>query len=203
MPTEIDQLRAIANAARDIDRNSKSKANSEAFDALGVALVAYNGAPLAFRGPLNPTAPIYPHAVPAGWSIAETSTEDSAPDPIKHNVHTLGVALAVGVVLSRRVVAQWSQGDLAGAVNALEEWADETESRFPALDFSDDAEDPDDIDSDRYAIAVIARGKGGDLFAVSDKGATLVERYTTREAAKAAIAEYMVQDAADHRDHHG
>jgi hypothetical protein len=57
---------------------------------------------------------------------------------------TPGAALELGVVLARRVVENWAQGDLAGAVNALEEWADEVEGDFPDLDFSDDDEGDDD-----------------------------------------------------------
>jgi hypothetical protein len=50
-------------------------------------------------------------------------------------------ALELGVILARAVVASWERGDLAGAVNALDGWADEVADDFPDLDFSDDEED--------------------------------------------------------------
>lgn len=54
-----------------------------------------------------------------------------------------GAMLETGVVLVRRALAAWQSGDLAGAVNALDEWADEVESNFPALDYADDDESDD------------------------------------------------------------
>jgi hypothetical protein len=69
-------------------------------------------------------------------------------------------ALELGVVLARRVVANWSAGDLAAAVNALEEWADEVADDFPALDFADDDEESDDDDD---ADSPYCTGCGADL----------------------------------------
>lgn len=51
---------------------------------------------------------------------------------------SLKIAVEAGVVRARRVVAAWESGDLAGAINALEEWADDTVEAFPGLDYSDD-----------------------------------------------------------------
>lgn len=50
-------------------------------------------------------------------------------------------ALACGVMLARRVLNNWESGDLAGAVNALREWADDVESDFPDLDYSDEMDE--------------------------------------------------------------
>lgn len=48
-----------------------------------------------------------------------------------------GATLETGVVLARRAIAAWSGGDLAGALNALEAWADEVQAEFPGLDYDD------------------------------------------------------------------
>lgn len=40
---------------------SKSKAAITAWQLIGSCMVAINGAPLAFKGPMNPDGPDYPH----------------------------------------------------------------------------------------------------------------------------------------------
>lgn len=57
---ELAKLRAIASAAMACDIGAASQSRLTAFSTLGAALVAYNGAPLAFKGPLNPNAEPYP-----------------------------------------------------------------------------------------------------------------------------------------------
>lgn len=39
--------------------------------------------------------------------------------------------LKIGIDIADDVVANWSEGDLAGAVNALEEWADNAKRQLP------------------------------------------------------------------------
>lgn len=52
--------------------------------------------------------------------------------------------IEAGVFLALKVVENWSSGDLASAVNALEEWANLTKDAFPALDFTDDDDEEGD-----------------------------------------------------------
>lgn len=54
--------------------------------------------------------------------------------------------LRYGVMFARGVVKNWERGDLAGAVNGLDGWADDTEALFPDLDFVDD--EGDDAEDD-------------------------------------------------------
>lgn len=61
-PDELEALRRIARAALAVDIGPTTKRRLDTFGELGAALVAYNGAPLGFRGPLNPDAPTYPRA---------------------------------------------------------------------------------------------------------------------------------------------
>lgn len=64
-----------------------------------------------------------------------------------------------GVAAAREVVANWSGGDLAGAVNNLEEWADAMVETYADMEEStdeeDDEEEPavqgDDFDADPAA----------------------------------------------------
>lgn len=61
-PADREALLAIARRALavfDAGTGGPSQARLRAFGDLGDALVAYNGAPLAYRGRLNPDAPIY------------------------------------------------------------------------------------------------------------------------------------------------
>lgn len=69
-----------------------------------------------------------------------TMGEHFAPNPYK-------VPLETGVINARRVVANWSSGDLAGAVNGLEEWAGMVETDFPELDLSDDDDAEDETEA--------------------------------------------------------
>lgn len=47
-----------------------------------------------------------------------------------------GAALETGYAHALNVVANWSAGDLAGAVNGLEEWAEALPGLFPDLSFT-------------------------------------------------------------------
>jgi hypothetical protein len=86
--------------------------------------------------------------------------------PADPSAPALSVALEAGVMLARRVAANWESGDLALAVGALEEWADDTADAFPTLDYSDGLED-DESDADgleddgRHAFQVVATGPDG------------------------------------------
>ena len=62
--------------------------------------------------------------------------------------------LESGVMLANEVTGRWSSGDLAGAVNALEEWAGDVQAEFPALDY-----DPDS-DGVPVVISVLEIGAG-------------------------------------------
>lgn len=46
-----------------------------------------------------------------------------------------------GVAGAREVVANWSRGDLANAVNNLEEWADAMVETYPDMEPSDEEDD--------------------------------------------------------------
>lgn len=69
-------------------------------------------------------------------------------NPPDADAPSMAAVLETGVVLARRVVANWEAGDLAGAVNGLREWADDVESDFPGLDLADDENDDEDDDDE-------------------------------------------------------
>lgn len=56
--------------------------------------------------------------------------------------------LETGAVLALRAVNRWESGDLAGAVNALQEWAGDVQDAFPGLDYSDDEDEGDEEGED-------------------------------------------------------
>jgi hypothetical protein len=45
--------------------------------------------------------------------------------------------LETGVFMADTVLSRWESGDLASAVNGLEEWASDVRTAFPALDYDD------------------------------------------------------------------
>lgn len=59
-----------------------------------------------------------------------------------------GELLSTGAVLARRAAARWESGDLAGAIAALTEWADDVQAAFPGLDYSDDEDDESEDDAE-------------------------------------------------------
>jgi len=59
---------------------------------------------------------------------------------------SLGAALETGYAHALDVVAKWSAGDLAGAVNGLEEWAEALPEQFPDLEFTPFEGDDGDAD---------------------------------------------------------
>lgn len=63
LPSERERLWTVARAALALDMGAPTKARTAAFAALGDALAALNGAPLAFAGPLNPTGESYAAAL--------------------------------------------------------------------------------------------------------------------------------------------
>lgn len=46
--------------------------------------------------------------------------------------------LESGVAQAALIVERWASGDLAGAVNGLEEWANDVQAAFPDLDYTDE-----------------------------------------------------------------
>jgi hypothetical protein len=98
-----------------------------------------------------------------GYDSAVYPTTVEIPDSALATLAPTGpsaeAALELGVILARAVVENWAQGDLAGAVNALEEWADEVEGDFPALDF-DDGDEADDDDEEPARDGMGARLDG-------------------------------------------
>lgn len=81
----------------------------------------------------------------------------------------LGEALETGYAHAQNVVANWSSGDLAGAVNGLEEWANGLPEAFPGLEFTefegddDGSDDDDDPDLTPLAVRDIRPGDAVDL----------------------------------------
>jgi len=71
-----------------------------------------------------------------------------------HQVSAAGL-LEVGAAFARRAVEVWSSGDLAGAINALESWAEDVESAFPGLDCTDEDEDAADGIPDPVGMSVL------------------------------------------------
>lgn len=74
--------------------------------------------------------------------------------------------LSMGAVLAQRAVDRWTSGDLAAAINALDEWAEEVRTALPGLDYGDDEEDLQAADEEAY---MAARGWTPESFAETVK----------------------------------
>jgi len=73
----------------------------------------------------------------AGEYSLEGPPDDEEGEPLGVAPPSLGAALETGYAHALDVVAKWSAGDLAGAVNGLEEWAEELPRLFPDLEFTE------------------------------------------------------------------
>lgn len=85
-----------------------------------------------------------------------------------------GAMLETGVVLVRRALAAWASGDLAAAINGLEEWAGDVESNFPALDYDDG--DESDVEADAVGLPpgyTLEADSDGDWLLVPPEGVTI------------------------------
>lgn len=74
--------------------------------------------------------------------------------------------LSTGAVLAQQAVDRWASGDLASAINALDEWAEEVRTALPGLDYGDDEEDLQAADEEAY---MAARGWTPESFAETVK----------------------------------
>jgi hypothetical protein len=115
-------------------------------------------------------------------------------------------ALEAGVMLARRAVENWASGDLSFAVNALEEWAEETADRFPHLDYSDGLE-PDEEDDDesnaggleddgRHALQVVVTGPNGRDYIAAIYPVEVATVTLAREAAEARANQLRTEPGA-------
>lgn len=96
-------------------------------------------------------------------AFAKTIHTGAAAEAVLASVGVTGRAsaacyLETGAALAMEVVGRWSSGDLAGAVNALEEWAGDVMTDFPGLDYEGDEEGEDDLSGGDPGYALVKSG---------------------------------------------